>query len=132
MSDELAAVIASRKAQRWAPYKEIRALSDIIADSTGDPSGIASMTLPNDWIVRPVARDELRLVSPTTRVAMVCFYRDGQIVSRKQELPDHLHTCIDTIPYIVLCIDQGSIGLAVIHFLLSLGVVIDTRFDMLH
>ena len=132
MSDELAAVIASRKAQRWASYKEIRALSDIIADLAGDSAGIASMTLPNDWIVRPVARSELRLVSPTTHTAMVCLYRDGRIVSRKQELPDNLHTCIDTIPYIVLCIDQGSIGSAAIHFLLSLGVVIDTRFDMFH
>ena len=132
MSDELAAVIASRKAQRRASYKETRALSDIIADLTGDSAGIASMTLPNDWVVRPVARGELRLVSPTTHIAMVCLYRDGRIVSRKQEIPDNLHTYIDTIPYIVLCIDQGSIGLVAIHFLLSLGVVIDTRFDMFH
>jgi hypothetical protein len=63
---------------------------------------------------------------------MVCLYRDGRIVSRKQELPGSLHTYIDTIPYIVLCIDQGSIGLAAIHVLLSRGVVIDTRFDMFH
>ena len=74
MSDELAAVIASRKAQRWAPHKETRALSDIIADLAGDSAGIASMTLPNDWIVRPVARDELRLVSPTTHTQQWCAF----------------------------------------------------------
>jgi hypothetical protein len=132
MSDEVAAIRAAREAQRWASYEEIRASSDRIPDLAGDSAGVASMILTNAWIVRPDANNELRLVSPTTHTAMVCLYRDGRIVSRKQELPDNLHTCVDTIPYIVLCIDQGSIGLAAIQFLFSLGVVIDTRFDMFH
>ena len=132
MSDELAAIVAARKAQRWASYKEIRALSDILSDLTGYEGCIATLVLQNDWIVRPVASDEFRLVSPTTHVAIVCQVCDDSIVARKQELPDDLHTYIDDIPYLVLCIDQGSIGMAAVHFLLSLGVVLDTRFDMFH
>ena len=32
----------------------------------------------------------------------------------------------------MLCIDQGSIRLVAVPFLLSLGLVLDTRFDMFH
>ena len=120
MSDELAAIVAARKAQRWASYKELRALSDIISDLTGEVGGIATMVLPNAWIVRPIANDEFRLVSPTTHVAIVCQVCDGSIVARKQELLDDLHTYIDDIPYLVLCIDQGSIGMAAVHLLFPL------------
>ena len=98
----------------------------------GYEGGIAAMVLPTDWIVRPVANDEFRPVSPTTHVAIVCQVCDGNIVARKQELPDDLRTYIDDIPYLVLCIDQGSTGMAAIHLLLYIGVVLDTRFDMFH
>ena len=111
MSDELAAVVVARRAQRWASRKELRALSDTIADSTGDARGAEARVLRRGWILRPIANGEWILISPTTHVAIACKVRDSWIVSHQQELPDDVHAHTDEVPYVLLCIDQGSIGM---------------------
>ena len=89
-------------------------LRGITVALAGHDRGIEPTALPSDWIARPIANDDWRLVSPSTRVAIACNVRDGNVASRRQELVD-LHTYIDEVPYVVLRADQGSIGMTATH-----------------
>ena len=129
MYEEIEVMAAVRKCERWAAYKELRAISDILRDVTRYP--IPCFKLGADFVVRAANKDEIRILGRDFRPVLVTVGPDGSLQARTKVLPDDFD--IDDVPILVIYIDQGPVGLAALHFAMGhLGLMIVTRFDGFH
>ena len=85
MSDRFAAVCLQRKHQRWASYKEMRAVSAQIGSITRGRMSIDSFRLPDGFAVRRVAAGQRRVV--VNGIGMMATVEEGVATSAVPEMP---------------------------------------------
>lgn len=122
-------MIAARKEERWAAYKEMRGVASMVHSLTD--KHIQEFSLPDDWVVRPIGPSEFRIVRRSDNVAIIhTVDADGVITDRRPEIPTDPAHC--GIPLLVLVIDQGGVGTAFLFFMIWMGLMVDIRFDAFH
>ena len=129
VEDDVAALIAERKIERWSSYKEMRAVSSIVSDLTGMP--LDAFKLGDGFHVRAVGQRETRILNPNRIAVIVQTDAGGAIVNRFQEMPTDFD--INELPVIVVYVDQGRVGLGGLNFCTNfLKLMLVSRFDAFH
>eukprot|EP00959_Pyramimonas_sp_CCMP1952_P211892 4434029-Pyramimonas_sp.AAC.1 len=103
MTPDVRELVISRKHERWAAYKEGRALSSMISDLT-EAGGLESFGLPPEFIVRELEPGETRLVLQHGVAYRLKVDATGAIQFREPALPLDLVNVV--MPLLVLYIDQ--------------------------
>ncbi len=130
MSDQLAAIALGRKQERWASYKEMRAISSQLSDLTKHRMSIDSFRLPDGFTVRRVQQGEVRVLGPDG-VALLVEVAEGAATDALREMPLDISTVV--LPLLVLILDQGGSGAAPSYFALgALGLMLSVRWDSFH
>ena len=73
------------KIERWGAYKEMRSVSDMIAHLRANNSGLQAFCLPDTFVVRPLSRDEVRVLT-SDGLAFICQMDGTTVVSALQEM----------------------------------------------
>ena len=129
MTDRFAAVCIQRRQQRWAAYKEMRAVSAQISHLTRGRMSIDSFKLPGGFVARQLAAGQKRVV--LNGIAMIANVVGGVASSAEPEMPISLAG--STLPLLVIAMDQGGIGSAGVYFAInSLSLMISPRWDRYH
>ncbi len=130
MSLLLAAAVLRRKFERWAAYKEVRALSSQISLVTNGHMTVDSFRLPDSVTARRVRTGEARVLT-ATNIAIICTMVGGLVVGSLAEMPANLDGIV--FPLLVLTLDQGSIGGSWAHFAVGhLQLMLSPRWDAFH
>jgi hypothetical protein len=103
MTPDVREIVIGRRQERWAAYKEGRALSSMISDIT-QAGGLESFCVPPQWVVRDIEPGESRMILNGVAYRLKVDAH-GTIQSREPELPLDLMNIV--IPLLVLYIDQG-------------------------
>ena len=130
VTEDVGALIAQRKVERWSCYKEMRAMSSIVEDLTTLP--LSTFQLGDGFKVRAVEENEYRITNPNGIAVIMRTNGHGDIVPRTQEMPTQF-TVTDDVPLVTVYVDQGRIGVGGLNFLMnSLKLMILARFDGFH
>ena len=122
-------MIRERRVDRWAAYKETRALSATTKRLTGNK--LTEFKLPPGFIVRPIQQNEIRVVAETNIAYIVELDEAGREVGRWQEMPSEFDA--RGIPLLVIYLDQGSTLRAGLMFCVSdAKMLIEPRWDAFH
>ena len=129
MSDGFAAIVLQRRQERWASFKEMRALSAQLSDITRQRMSLDSFCLPDGVIARCVRVGEKRVV--LNNIAVIATLADNVVTGREVEMPLRLNGV--RFPLLVAAMDQGGIGTAGVYFAVGhLGLMISPRWDRYH
>ncbi len=105
VAPEVEVLAWAAKARRVDTYKQLQAIAALVFDTTGVP--LDTFAVPDSWIVRRLRPGEER-----GHDAKGAFLKTQSSVCH--ELPEQLR--VSDVPLLVLCLDQGSPGLAGGHF----------------
>ena len=114
MSEECERLIAGRKHERWAAFRQLQAVANIIRTSTNEKMELDDFQLPRGCDVGPVGPDEQYVVRPG-------MYRDEAFKLKtvngvKTHRPVLADDGLEDIKLCMLSLDQGSIGSAGVAF----------------
>ena len=129
--NDLVELINAKKAERVAAFCQLQGVSHQIAQITDHRMTIDSFRLPATCCVRPVEAQEKRQYEVTPcgkrRAFLVRAHRSGH---RKMEV---LPSDVETLPLLVLMLDQGGVGAAGVAFAANfLKGLMFGKFDKIH
>ena len=113
MPEHICALVAQRKHERWAAFRQLQATSNILhLLSNGRIRTIDDLRLPRDILAMPVERNERRVVRCCAERDEAFIVSIGSTHEARRVLPDDVH-CVQLL---VLGLDQCAIGAAGISY----------------
>ena len=129
MEQSVAETVAQKKFERWAGYKEIRALSSMVHDLTGFP--LDDYKLGSSFVVRRLQNRETRVVSPNQIATIILEDQFGNVVQTTPAMPRDFD--VNDLFLITVYIDQGAIGMAALNYVMGyLQLMLIARYDAFH
>ena len=129
MPDEISRLASEKRQARVSAFKQLQGISNQLSLLTQGRHDLDSMTLPEDFCVRPLEENEVRYVEEHDGENYAYIYSKTDN-TKKRVLPEVLP---DNVPLCAIGLDQGSIGAAGIAFvLLILRLNIWPKFDKVH